>query len=142
MKEFSRSRDLSDAEIEGRRQMRQIIAFLRKDVPGFANATIRSVACVVGIRESRRIIGQVYQTKDDFINRSKYPDGIAGDELCRLIVLNTASIQLIPANVAAIRAGLGSASPFDILPAVWVTSVLSVTAGIAAAKLCSKLWRD
>ncbi len=71
------AQDLSDAEIEGRRQMRQIIAFLRKDVPGFANATIRSIACVVGIRESRRIIGQVYQTKDDFINRSKYPDGIA-----------------------------------------------------------------
>ena len=69
--------DLSDAEIEGRRQMRQIIEFLRKNVPGFANATLRSIACVVGIRESRRIIGQAYQTKDDFINRAKYPDGIA-----------------------------------------------------------------
>ena len=41
---------------------------------------------------------------------------VATDELCRLIVLNTASIQLIPANVAAIRAGFGAAAPFDILP--------------------------
>lgn len=57
----------------------------------------------------------------------------ATDELCRLIVLNTASIQLIPANVAAVRAGLGCAAPFDILPAVWVTSFLSAGLGVTAA---------
>ena len=66
---------------------------------------------------------------------------IATDELCRLIVLNTASIQLIPANVAAVRAGLGAAQPFSILPAVWVTSVLSVTAGLLAAKVFAKWQR-
>jgi spore maturation protein A len=58
---------------------------------------------------------------------------LATDELCRLIVLNTASIQLIPANVAAVRAGLGAASPFDILPAVWVTSLCSAGLGLLAA---------
>ena len=59
----------------------------------------------------------------------------ATDELCRLIVLNTASIQLIPSNVAAVRAGLGCQTPFDILPAVWFSSVLSVAAGLTAAWL-------
>ena len=54
---------------------------------------------------------------------SRRTDSSAGDELCRLIVLNTASIQLIPANVAAVRSSLGCATPFDILPAVWVTSL-------------------
>lgn len=58
---------------------------------------------------------------------------VATDELCRLIVLNTASIQLIPANVAAVRAGLGAAAPFDILPAVWVTSLCSAALGLVAA---------
>ena len=67
--------------------------------------------------------------------------GIASDELCRLIVLNTASIQLIPANVAAIRAGLGCAAPFDILPAVWVTSLCSAGLGVTAAWLLGKVWR-
>jgi len=62
----------------------------------------------------------------------------ASDEMCRLIVLNTASIQLIPATVAAVRAGLGAASPFDILPAVWITSLCSVTVGLLAAKVGSK----
>lgn len=65
----------------------------------------------------------------------------ASDELCRLIVLNTASIQLIPANVAAIRSSLGCASPFDILPAVWVTSLCSATLGVSAAWILSKVWR-
>ena len=68
------------------------------------------------------------------------PD-VATDELCRLIVLNTASIQLIPANVAALRASLGAASPFDILPAVWITSLCSAGIGVGAAWLMGVLSR-
>ena len=65
----------------------------------------------------------------------------ATDELCRLIVLNTASIQLIPTNVAAVRASLGSSAPFDILPAVWFTSVCSAGLGLTAAWLLGKAAR-
>ena len=65
----------------------------------------------------------------------------ATDSLCRLIVLNTASIQLIPANVAAVRLGLGCASPFDILPAVWITSFSSAGLGLLAAVLLGKVWK-
>ena len=68
-------------------------------------------------------------------------DGVATDEMCRLIVLNTASIQLIPANVAAVRASLGCTSPFDILPAVWITSLCSAGLGVTAAWLLGKVWR-
>ena len=72
---------------------------------------------------------------------AKRKDGIAGNELCRLIVLNTASIQLIPANVAAVRASLGCATPFDILPAVWITSLCSAGLGLTAAWFLGKVWR-
>lgn len=65
---------------------------------------------------------------------------IATNEMCRLVVLNTASIQLIPATVAAVRAGLGCGSPFDILPAVWITSLCSAGAGVLAAWGFGKLW--
>jgi spore maturation protein A len=68
--------------------------------------------------------------------------GLATDELCRLIVLNTASIQLIPGNVAAIRASLGAEAPFDILPAVWITSICSASVGLTAAWLMGKVWRN
>ena len=57
-------------------------------------------------------------------------------------VLNTASIQLLPTTVAGVRAALGAQSAFDILPAVWMASVLSVAAGLTAAKILSKIWRD
>ncbi len=67
--------------------------------------------------------------------------GQASDELCRLIVLNTASIQLIPANVAAVRSSLGCAAPFDILPAVWLTSLCSAGLGLAAAWALGRLSR-
>lgn len=66
--------------------------------------------------------------------------GIASDSLCRLIVLNTASIQLIPTTVAAVRAGLGCRTPFDILPAVWLTSLCSAGLGLTAAWLLGRLW--
>ena len=65
----------------------------------------------------------------------------ATDEMCRLIVLNTASIQLIPTTVAAVRAGLGAAAPFDILPAVWLTSLLSTASGLLAAAVFGRRHR-
>ena len=68
--------------------------------------------------------------------------GVASDSLCMLVVCNTASIQLIPTTVAAVRMAAGCQTPFDILPAVWVTSALSVLTGIGAAKLLARLWRD
>lgn len=73
---------------------------------------------------------------------SRRTPGVAGDSLCMLVVCNTASIQLLPTTVAAVRLAAGCRTPFDILPAVWVTSALSVCTGIAAAKLCARLWRD
>lgn len=68
--------------------------------------------------------------------------GIASNQLCRLVVLNTASIQLIPTSVAAIRLAAGASAPFDILPAVWLTSLCSAGVGLLAAWGMGKLWPD
>ena len=59
--------------------------------------------------------------------------GTASDELCLLVVLNTASIQLLPAS--------GAQSPFDILPAVWLASALSVVVGVLTAKFLAAVGR-
>lgn len=67
--------------------------------------------------------------------------GVAGDSLCLLVVCNTASIQLIPTTVAAVRAAAGCAAPFDILPAVWFASAIALAVGITAAKLLAKVWK-
>ena len=68
--------------------------------------------------------------------------GVASDDLCLLVVLNTASIQLLPTTIASVRSASGAQAPFDILPAVWLASLLSVTAGILMAKLLAVLGRN
>lgn len=68
--------------------------------------------------------------------------GRANDDLCLLVVCNTASIQLIPTTVAAVRSAAGCSTPFDILPAVWLASAVSVAAGVVSAKLLRRVWRD
>ena len=65
----------------------------------------------------------------------------ASHQLCRLIVLNTASIQFLPTNVAAVRSALGCAAPFDILGPVWITSLLSAGLGVTAAVALGRVWK-
>lgn len=67
--------------------------------------------------------------------------GVASDGLCMLVVCNTASLQLIPTTVASVRAAAGSANPFDVLPAVWLASTISIAVGVTAAKLFARWWR-
>lgn len=67
------------------------------------------------------------------------PDGAASDELCRFVVLNTASLQLFPATVASLRSAAGCSAPLDILPAVWLTSCVSVCVGLLSERLLSRL---
>ena len=64
--------------------------------------------------------------------------GEAGPELCRLAVMNSASVQLVPAAVCAVRASAGSRSPYDILPAVWITSALSLGTGLLTLALLER----
>ena len=66
--------------------------------------------------------------------------GPASDELCLFVVLNTASIQLIPTTIASLRSAEGAAAAFDIMPAVWISSVLSVCTGLLAAALLRRIW--
>jgi len=63
------------------------------------------------------------------------------DNMVLLVVLNTASIQLIPTTVAILRLKYGSASPMEIVPAVLLSSAVSVTVGICLCKICSRLGR-
>ena len=73
---------------------------------------------------------------------SRKSPGVASDAMCMLVVCNTASIQLIPTTVATVRAAAGSQTPFDILPAVWLASALSVGVGILSCKVMARIWGD
>lgn len=69
--------DLTCAEWEGRRQMRQIAAFLRKYVPGFETAYVAQSGVHVGVRETRRIVGEYQLTADDLLNVRRFHDVVA-----------------------------------------------------------------
>ena len=62
------------------------------------------------------------------------------DEVLTLMVINTASIQLIPTTVAAVRQSLGAPAPYSILPAVWCASLCSVAVAVAASRLLRRFW--
>ena len=61
--------------------------------------------------------------------------GVASNSMVIFVVLNTASIQLIPTTVATLRLQYGSAQPMRILPAVWAASFLTALAAVLMAKL-------
>jgi FAD-dependent oxidoreductase family protein len=69
--------DLSDAEWQTRRQMRQIVSFLRRYVPGFEASYVVQSGMQVGVRETRRIAGEYQLNEEDILGARKFPDGIA-----------------------------------------------------------------
>ena len=115
-------RRLFPQSADDRETMDAVAANVSANLLGLGNA-----ATPLGLEAARRM--------------ARRSPGVASDSLCMLVVCNTASIQLIPATVASVRAAAGSAEPFDILPAVWLASGLSVGVGVLACKVLARLWR-
>jgi FAD dependent oxidoreductase len=69
--------DLTRAELEGRRQMRRLVAFLRGWVPGFERAYPAQSGVNIGVRETRRIQGDYQLTAADVLGARRFPDVIA-----------------------------------------------------------------
>src|SRR5260370_17066578 len=67
---------LTHAEIEGRRQVREYHRFLRDKVPGFEQSVLVATSPAIGVRESRRVIGDYRLTRDDVLNASRFADQI------------------------------------------------------------------
>lgn len=103
---------------------KEILAALSENV-GANLLGLGNAATPAGIRAARGMAGLGPQARD---------------ELALLVVLNTASLQLIPGTIAAVRASAGAAAPFDILPAVWASSLFSVCAGLGAAAFFRRIW--
>ncbi len=76
-KQATDARDLTAAEIEARRQVRQMVAFLRREVPGFAQAYLLATGTQIGMRESRRVLGDYVLTAEDVLSARDFADGVA-----------------------------------------------------------------
>lgn len=105
---------------------------LKEDPTGFSALSANVTANLLGLGNAATPMGiEACMAMSD-------GSGTATKGQCRLVVMNTASIQLIPTTVAALRAGLGCKSPLDILPAVLLTSLVSVSMGLLACRLFSR----
>jgi len=72
-----KSEDLTRAEVESRRQIPTMMAFLKKYVPGLENAVLASSGPSIGIRETRRIVGEYRLSRQDYFEKSVFNDTIA-----------------------------------------------------------------
>ena len=70
-------KDLTAAEIEARKQMISVYHFLKKNIPGFEESFINDSGACIGIRESRRLIGEYVLTREDVLNGGTFPDAVA-----------------------------------------------------------------
>lgn len=72
------------------------------------------------------------------LNRQNPKPGSATNAMCMLVVLNTASIQLLPTTLLSLRQTFGSSAPAEIIVPIWLTSICALFAGITAAKLLER----
>lgn len=68
--------DLTRAELEGRRQAYRVLDFLRKHAPGYEKAYVAEMPAVVGVRETRRVLGASYLTREDLVSGRRWPDAV------------------------------------------------------------------
>jgi hypothetical protein len=73
----TRAEDLTAAEVEGRRQVREMMRFLHDEIEGFESAYLQVMGPQIGVRETRRIAGDYVLTEEDVLEAHTFADGIA-----------------------------------------------------------------
>lgn len=144
--------ELSEARIKGRKMIKRLYNFFVDYLPGFEGSFIANEASLIGIRESRRIVGEYLLDSKDYKNRKKFKDAIAssaypidihGDQLELEEVKKGEYYQipyrsLIPKNIDNLLVtGKAISSTFTTQAAIRIQPICRATgeaAGIAAAK--------
>lgn len=119
-----------------------IVSFLFKNIKKGGRAagliTMNLAANILGLGNASTPLGIAAMKA---ISEENNSGDQATDDMIMLAVLNTASLQILPATAAALRAANGAEKPFDILPCVWIVSVYSVTAAVISAKVMGAISR-
>ena len=69
--------EVTEAEIEAREQVFELHKFLKENIPGFENSRVLSTALQIGIRESRKVVGEYTLTQEDLVSLARFDDAIA-----------------------------------------------------------------
>ncbi len=121
------------------RRMRGVMRLLFPDIPARSNAigsvTMNLVANMLGLGNAATPLGLKAMQDLQQINRQK---DRATNAMCMFLVINTASVQIIPTTVIAIRSSAGSANPAEIVGTAFVSTLSSAVIGIIAARILEK----
>ncbi len=122
--------------------VRPVLGFLfpqiPKNHPSMGAIVMNLAANILGLGNAATPLGLKAMSELQKLNSSKHT---VSNEISMFLVLNTASLQLIPTSVIAIRAHSGSANPAEIISAVWTASTFAAIAGIVSAKVFSYIWK-
>lgn len=118
---------------------KRIFRGLKRDSPECRAISLNLAANLLGLGNAATPAGI---TAIQEMQKSSVQKDTATNHMVLFVVMNTASLQIIPTTTAMLRMHAGSATPMDVLPAIWFSSVLSVTMGIAAAKALQRVWSD
>ncbi|MDD3766608.1 MAG: nucleoside recognition domain-containing protein [Eubacteriales bacterium] len=115
--------------------LKPVIKFLFPGLPPNSSAAdaivMNMMANILGMANAATPLGLKAMKELDRLKKSSR----ASDEMCLFVVINTASLQLIPSTLIAMRGG--SQNAFEIIIPVWIASFLTLTVGIIAAKILS-----
>ncbi len=124
------------------RAVRPVLRFLfpeiPKDHPALGAIVMNLVANFLGLGNAATPLGLKAMKELQSINKDKKT---ATNAMCMFLVLNTAAIQLVPANIIALRTSEGSKKPAEIIVCIWIASVCATIMGIIAVKLLSVVWK-
>jgi len=107
--------DLTQAELEGRRQAVRVVEFMRRHLPGYENCYISHMPAVIGVRETRRIRGLAQLTRDDLVAGRAWPDAIVRGALFVIDIHNPAGSGQAENHGAGAKQGIAArVKPYDI----------------------------
>lgn len=115
--------------------MQLLFPEIKKDSPAVSAMLMNMVANFLGLSNAATPLGLKAMAELDKENKKRKR---ASDAMCLFVVINTASITLIPTTVIALRASNGSQDAFSVIIPVWICSIISITVGIIAAKIMKK----
>ena len=116
--------------------MKLLFPKMKKRDEAYEQISMNVVANILGLGNAATPLG--LKAMETMQKENAQKDRLT-DEMATLIVLNTASIQIIPTTVIAIRSSLGSNNPTIIIFPVWIATICAAIAGISAVKFFIKI---
>ncbi|MDR0913835.1 MAG: spore maturation protein A [Oscillospiraceae bacterium] len=118
--------------------LKRIFPDLKPGSPALECICLNLSANLLGIGNAATPFG--LRAMDELRKLSPHSE-VASNNMIMFVVMNTAAIQLLPTTIGMLRYNAGSTSPFDILPGIWVTSVIALVFAVVLAKALNKMQR-